>query len=171
MRKTGVVIALLLMGACSRSGEQAPAPAMLLTSPAFANGGEIPRKYTCDGESASPPLRIVNVPPAAKALALIVEDRDAPGGTFTHWVVWNMKADRLVVDEGHPPDGAEQGKNDFGKDGWGAPCPPSGEHRYVFRLYALDERISPHPTRDSVEAAIKPRAIAEAELVGKYGRR
>jgi Raf kinase inhibitor-like YbhB/YbcL family protein len=172
MRKTAVILMVLLACACSRPRERVTPStgAVLLTSPAFADNGEIPRKYTCDGESASPPLRIANVPSVAKTLALIVEDPDAPGGTFTHWVVWNMKADRLLVDEGHPPDGAEEGTNDFGRRGWGAPCPPGGEHRYVFHVYALDGRVSSGPTRAELEKAMKGRVVGEGRLVGRYRR-
>jgi Raf kinase inhibitor-like YbhB/YbcL family protein len=173
MHKSTAALLILFACACSGSRElpKPSATSMALTSPAFAPNGEIPRKYTCDGDAVSPPLRVTGLPPQAKSLALIVDDPDAPGGTFTHWIVWNMKADRPVIDEGHKPDGAQEGRNDFGKDGWGAPCPPSGEHRYVFHLYALDDRISTKPTRAELERTMKPRVIAETELVGRYRKR
>lgn len=174
MRKGAMVLAILLLCACREDDHElrrVEATMLTFESPAFADGGALPPKYTCDGAGISPPLKITQVPASAKSLALIVTDPDAPGGTFTHWVIWNMKVDRRVIDEGRKPDGSEEGRNDFGKDGWGAPCPPSGEHRYVFHLYALDDRLSAGPTRESLEKAMDNRVISEATVTAKYRRR
>lgn len=135
---------------------------MSLTSQAFADHGRIPAKYTCDGVGVSPPLEFHGVPGSAVALALVVDDPDAPGGTFNHWRVWNLSPSLSRLAEGERPAG-DQGKNGFGNVGWGGPCPPNGEHRYVFTLCALDGRI------DAPEA-IEAHAIAAARLTGRYSR-
>jgi Raf kinase inhibitor-like YbhB/YbcL family protein len=146
---------------------------LLLSSPAFPNNGMIPSKFTCDGADASPPLAIANVPESAKALVLIVDDPDAPVGTWVHWVVWNIGAGMKEIPENSVPPGAIQGKNDFGKEGYGGPCPPSGTHRYFFRLYALDAMLplKPGASRARVEGAMKGRVLAQAELIGLYRRK
>src|SRR5438874_13828697 len=141
--RTKILLALLLVFACKRSpGVPAkPSFGMTLSSPAFANNGEMPKKYGCSasgGAAVSPPLTIAVVPQEAKSLALIVDDPDAPGGTFTHWVVWNIAPTTTSIAEGLPPAGASEGRSSSGKNGYAAPCPPSGEHHYVFTLYALD---------------------------------
>ncbi|MGB5197246.1 MAG: YbhB/YbcL family Raf kinase inhibitor-like protein, partial [Candidatus Deferrimicrobium sp.] len=108
------------------------------TSQAFPNNGMIPPEYTCDGANVNPPLTVRNAPAKSGSLALIVDDPDAPRGTWVHWVVWNMGADTKDIPANSVPTGALQGTNDFGKQGYGGPCPPSGTHRYFFKLYALD---------------------------------
>lgn len=135
---------------------------MTVASPAFLNGAEIPREYGCGGAGTVPPLSFASVPQSAKSLALIATDPDAPGGLFTHWVVWN-------IPPGAAPHGVE-GKNDFGKTGYGPPCPPSGSHRYFFDVYALDTTIDlpAGSTREAVEAAMKGHVLARGELVGTY---
>jgi len=147
-------------------------------SPAFAYGQTIPRKYTCDGEDVSPPLRIEGVPSGAAALVLIVEDPDAPKRNFTHWVLYNIPPNVTELPEGVPkaeetPYGL-QGVNDFGRVGWGGPCPPRGHgtHRYFFRLYALSRRLDlpPRATKDAVRSAMQGLVIAEAEYMGTYAR-
>ena len=140
---------------------------MTLSSPAFASNGEIPDKYGCSGggQAVSPPLTISGAPPSAKSLALVVDDPDAPGGTFTHWVVWNIAPSTTSVAEGLTPAGASEGKNTYGQSGYGAPCPPRGEHHYVFTLYALDA------SQIATAEEIAKRAVAQTKLVGRYRRR
>ena len=151
---------------------------MELKSPAFQNGGEIPRKHTCDGGDISPALAWTDVPSRAKTFALIADDPDAPGGTWVHWVIYDLPATgkempEAIAAEDTLPGGAKQGVNDFRKAGYGGPCPPPGRpHRYFFRLYALDmaTNLKPRATKQQLLDAIKGHIVAEAELVGKYGR-
>jgi Raf kinase inhibitor-like YbhB/YbcL family protein len=142
---------------------------MRLSSPAFAQNGPIPRKYTCDGEDVSPPLETAGLPDGTKSLALVVEDPDAPLGTWTHWTVWNV-APRSAFPEGSVPENAIQGMTSFGKPGYGGPCPPAGTHRYFFRLYALDIVPSLPPSADvrALEAAMEGHVLDRAGLVGTY---
>ncbi|MBI4739730.1 YbhB/YbcL family Raf kinase inhibitor-like protein [Candidatus Woesearchaeota archaeon] len=142
-----------------------------LTSLAFQNNGRIPKKYSCQGPAVSPPLSIDGAPPKAQSLVLIVSDPDAPGGEFSHWVVWNIPINS-TFEEGKYPKGATQGLNDGGKHDYFGPCPPSGVHRYFFRLYALDTTLDIHHNSQQrdVEEAIKGHALATALLVGTYTR-
>jgi Raf kinase inhibitor-like YbhB/YbcL family protein len=144
---------------------------MKLTSPDFENGGMIPREMTCDGKDLSPELLIDGVPERAKSLALIMDDPDAPSGTFVHWVVWNIPPGTNRIEHGKEPEG-RQGTTGFGGRGYGGPCPPSGTHRYNFKLYALDCEIE---LRDGsrkgvLEGAMEKHIIEKAELMGKYKR-
>jgi Raf kinase inhibitor-like YbhB/YbcL family protein len=143
-----------------------------LTSTAFAAGQAIPKRYTCDGENVSPPLTWSGSPAAAKSFVLIVDDPDAPGGTFTHWIVFNLPAGIHSMPEGTAlPAGAAEGVNGFGKAGYGGPCPPKGRHRYVHQLYALDTRLSvDKPTRKQIDAALQGHVLARATLMGTYQR-
>src|SRR3954471_8978629 len=143
-----------------------------VTSSAFTEGGNIPSKFTCDGTDTSPPLQIAGVPPQAKALLLIVDDPDAPSGLFTHWLVWNIDPKGASIIEGKSPAGI-QGKNDFGKTGYGGPCPPSGSHRYYFHVFALDQQLtlSAGAGRKEVNAAMKGHVVAQGELMARYGRK
>lgn len=152
---------------------------MELYSPAFAQGGEIPMKYTCEGRDVSPPLSWKGVPEGAESLALIVDDPDAPDPanprmTWVHWVVYNIPPDAEGLPEdagsGRLPPGAEDGINDWNRTGYGGPCPPIGRHRYFFKLYALDTRLSfpGPPTKRDLEAAMKGHVLDRAELVGTY---
>jgi len=145
---------------------------MKITSSAFQEGGNIPSKFSCDGGNTSPPLQISNVPPEAKSLVLIVDDPDAPSGLFTHWAVWNISPQTNTVAEGSTPKGV-QGTNDFGRSGYGGPCPPSGMHRYYFKIFALDRELDlPFGAkRSQLEAALKGHAIAQGELMGRYSRK
>src|SRR5881275_684476 len=113
---------------------------MKITSSAFREGESIPSKFTCDGGDTSPPLQIGDVPSGAKTLALIADDPDAPGGLFTHWLVWNIPPQTSSIAEGSAPKGV-QGANDFGKSGYRGPCPPPGRHRYSFKIFALDREL------------------------------
>lgn len=148
--------------------------AIELTSSAFSNGQSIPSEYTGDGSDRSPPLRWTDPPEGTKSLTLICEDPDAPRGTWTHWVLFDLPASTRELPEGTKLiDGARQGKNDFGKLGYGGPAPPRGKpHRYFFKLYALDSplKLSAGATRAQVLSAIKGHTLAEAELMGTYQR-
>jgi Raf kinase inhibitor-like YbhB/YbcL family protein len=166
-----VLMALVLFGCAQHSAVQQVGE-LSLSSPAFENMGRIPREYTCDGRDVNPPLRFAGIPSDAASLALIVEDPDAPLGTFDHWIVWNIP----VVDgiaEGSIPHGAVQGRNGFGNNSYGGPCPPRGSmHRYVFKLYALktDLELPAGSTKSEVEKAMEGKVLAQTQLIGIYGR-
>jgi hypothetical protein len=143
---------------------------MKLTSSAFEQGKAIPKKYTCDGEDINPPLKIENVPEEAKSLALIVDDPDAPRGVFAHWIVWNIDPKISQIEENSKP--GTEGVNDFGKNSYGGPCPPSGTHHYHFRIYALDTLLDLSSTskKSDLEKAIEGHVLDWAELIGTYQR-
>ncbi|MBI4782422.1 MAG: YbhB/YbcL family Raf kinase inhibitor-like protein [Oscillatoriophycideae cyanobacterium NC_groundwater_1537_Pr4_S-0.65um_50_18] len=148
-----------------------------LTSPVFADESLIPAKFTCDGENISPMLQWDQPPTQTKSLALIVEDPDAPGQTFTHWVLYDLPPDTRQLPEKVSPQpflqaGGLQGKSSFGKYGYGGPCPPSGTHRYLFKLYALDQILDlpPGTTQTDLVEAMQGHVLAEAKLTGKYAR-
>ena len=145
---------------------------MKITSSAFQEGGNIPSKFTCDGGDSSPPLQIAEIPSGAKSLVLVVDDPDAPSGLFTHWIVWNISHQTNAIAEGSAPKGV-QGTSDFGKSGYGGPCPPSGTHRYYFKIFALDRELNlPSGTkRNQLDAAIKGHVVAQGELMGRYSRK
>lgn len=151
---------------------------MKVLSPSFAEGAPIPDKFTCSGEDASPPLSFEEIPEAAKALALVCDDPDAPMGTWVHWVLFNLPAGTKALPEGLPKTQfalktAAQGVNDFGRLGYGGPCPPPGKpHRYFFRLYALREPVAlkPGASRAELDAAMKGLVLAEAGLMGVFRR-
>ncbi len=146
---------------------------LTIASPAFKHNGPIPVKYTCDGTDVNPSLVIEGVPPEAKSLALIVDDPDAPRGTWVHWVVWGMDPKTREIRENSVPAGAKQGMNDFRKRNYGGPCPPSGTHRYFFKLYALDTApdLGPDTTKAVLESAMKDHVLTEAEITGLYKRK
>jgi hypothetical protein len=149
-------------------------PASLtITSPAFEYKQNIPAKYTCDGENISPPLQIAGVPDKTQSLVLIVDDPDAPAGIWTHWVVWNIDPKTRSIKEGQSPRGATEGTNSFGKTGYGGPCPPSGTHRYFFKLHALDEELSlsSEATIRELSAAMKGHVVGSNEYAGKHERK
>jgi Raf kinase inhibitor-like YbhB/YbcL family protein len=150
-----------------------------LNSTAFREGETIPQRHTGDGKDLSPALTWADVPEGTRSLALICDDPDAPRGTWVHWILFNLPADVRELPEGVPadkilPTGARQGKNDFGKIGYGGPAPPRGHgaHRYFFKLYALDTSLDLQPgvTKAQVEAAMKGHILAEGQLMGKYAR-
>ena len=143
-----------------------------VTSSAFSDGGKIPKKYTCDDSNVNPPLRIENLPNAVKSLALIVDDPDAPGGTWTHWLLWNIDPKATEIGEHSVPQNAVQGTSDFGDARYGGPCPRSGAHRYYFRAYALDATLSlpSSATKSAVEKAMAGHIIAQGSLMGTYSR-
>ena len=142
---------------------------MKITSPAFANGKMIPSEYTCDGKNINPPLEIKETPVAAKSLVLIMDDVDAPAGVFTHWVVFDVFSGVTRVSPGSAPEGVP-GKNTFGQEIYGGPCPHSGTHRYYFRIYALDTllKLPWGSDRDKVEAAMKGHILDSADVMGTY---
>ncbi len=150
---------------------------MELSSSSFQEG-RIQKQFTCDGADASPRLTWTAPPAAARSLALLMTDPDAPSGTFTHWVLYDLPAGTRALDEGLPkqeqlPDGSRQGRNDFGRSGYGGPCPPrNAVHRYVFALYALDAKLGlpPGATRKQVEEALKGHVLARGELTARYSR-
>ncbi len=145
---------------------------MKLMSEDFENGGMIPSEMTCDGRDISPELSISGIPKGAKSLALIMDDPDAPSGTFVHWVVWNIPPSIERVERGMEPEGV-QGRTGFGGRGYRGPCPPSGTHRYFFKVYALDDEIilREGSSKGELEEAMEEHIIAKAELMGKYSRR
>ena len=145
---------------------------------AFSDGGVIPRMYSCDGANLSPALSWKDAPNGTQSLALIVDDPDAPGGTWTHWIVWNIPAKVTALRQGVPAtavldNGARQGKNDFGRIGYGGPCPPPGKpHRYYFKLFALDAHLDlkAGADRSDLEQAGKRHILAQTKLMGTYKR-
>ena len=140
-----------------------------ISSPAFDNDGFIPSRYTCDGKNVNPPLEIDNIPEETKSLALIIDDPDAPVGTWDHWIVWNIRPVQKI-EEDHVP--GTEGLNDFNKHSYGGPCPPGGTHRYYFRLYALDVELDLEA--GIVEAqlleAMEGHILGEGQLMGRYTR-
>ncbi len=152
--------------------------ALKLTTTAFQPGAAIPKKFTCDGPDVSPALAWTDAPAGTQSFALIMDDPDAPVGTWVHWVLYNLPANARELAEGVPrqeelPSGARQGRNDFRKIGYGGPCPPGGPaHRYFFKLYALDSKTSlkPGATKADLEKAMKGHILAQAELIGRYQR-
>ena len=145
---------------------------MKIISSAFQQGGNIPSKFSCDGANTSPPLQISDVPPETKSVVLIVDDPDAPSGLFTHWAVWNISPQTSTIAEGNAPKEVH-GTNDFGKSGYGGPCPPSGTHRYYFRIFALDRELDlpSGAKRSQLDAAMKGHVVAQGELMGRYARK
>jgi Raf kinase inhibitor-like YbhB/YbcL family protein len=177
----------LLLATAVACGNSAPQPAQgpdpsksgfRIESAAFKEGAFIPDRFSCQGENVSPPLKWTDPPAGSRSLALIVDDPDAPAGTWTHWVVFNLPAQTKAMDENAPkqdklPNGGLQGSTSFGSIGYGGPCPPPGKaHRYFFRLYALDTVLSlkPGAAREDVVAASKGHTLGEAQLMGRFKR-
>lgn len=164
-----------LLGACTTSSSPSvPSPsaaAMTIESPAFANGAEIPQKYTCRGEGVSPPLIFAGVPPHAQELALVMSDPDAPGGDFVHWVVYGIPPVTRSVPEGEVPSGGKVGIASTGEAIFVPPCPPSGTHRYILRLSALDTRLQfeTPPAKADLLASMEGHVLAEAQVMGRSG--
>jgi hypothetical protein len=163
---------MVLFFSVSSSKEVSAMAAIQITSTAFQNNGNIPRQYTCDGKDISPPLLIAGAPQGTKSLALICDDPDAPVGTWVHWVLWNIDPSVKEIKENTVPAGAAQGMNDFRKRQYGGPCPPSGTHRYFFKVYALDTTfgISPNASKADLEKAMKGHILGEGQLIGLYKR-
>ncbi len=144
-------------------------PFLTISCNAFLEGQHIPSRFTCDGEDISPQLEIGNIPEGTQSLALIVDDPDAPNGTWTHWLMWDMPVLHTIM-EGEAP--GIQGKNDFGNNNYGGPCPPNGTHRYYFRVYALSKKLGlpEGASKEELLKAMEPNLLAKAELMGKFNR-
>ncbi len=144
-----------------------------LTSQAFKGNESIPSKYTCEGENVSPPLRWTGAPQGTKSFVLIVDDPDAPSKTWIHWVVYNIPETISESKEGSAPSGALQGVNDYRSNDYKGPCPPSGRHRYFFKIYALDQplQLPKGATKQQVEKAMQPHILGKAELIGTYQKK
>lgn len=172
------LLGLAALAASCANGAAEKREGLQLRTTAFNNGGNIPRKYTCDGENVSPSLAWTTPPTGTESFALIADDPDAPAGTWVHWVVYDLPVSRRELPEAQPqterlPGGGRQGRNDFPQVGYGGPCPPPGKpHRYFFKLYALDTRLDldTPPTKAQVDRAMKGHIQAEAEVMGRYGR-
>jgi Raf kinase inhibitor-like YbhB/YbcL family protein len=186
-RKSAIIALIFLVtgSACTQARKSSPdaTPAtspskvdsFAITSTAFKEGARIPRQYTCDGVNVSPPLEWIGVPKTARTLAIIADDPDAPSGTWVHWVLYNIPADNIGFVENLPSTqeikgGGFQGKNDFKQIGYGGPCPPSGTHRYFFKLYALDSDLplKDGATKSDVETAMSGHIVGQAQLMGTY---
>ena len=143
---------------------------MKITSSAFQEGGDIPSKFSRDGGNVNPPLRIEGTPENAKSLVLIVDDPDAPVGLFTHWLVWNIDPKTTEIPEKSLPKGAVQGTNDYPNLGYGGPQPPSGTHRYYFKIFALDQTLDLHSgaKRQELDKAMNGHIIAQGQSMGRY---
>jgi Raf kinase inhibitor-like YbhB/YbcL family protein len=168
-----LLFVLLFFGCVNEAKKQNEAVEMKLISPAFEHGANIPKKYTCDGDDVNPPLMIIGAPATTKSFALIVDDPDAPSGTWVHWIVWNIPPATKEINEGAPPKNSVKGINDFGRINYNGPCPPPGpSHTYRFKLYALDITLNlkEGATKSELEAAMKGHILARAELDGKYRR-
>ncbi len=144
---------------------------MQLSSPAFTDQGAIPSRFTCDGDDVSPPLAVADIPADAQALALVMDDPDAPNGTWDHWVAYNISPRGLEL-PGAVESLGTPGTNSWGRTGYGGPCPPSGTHRYVFRVFALDAplELAEGAAKQAVLDAMSGHVIADATLVGTYSR-
>ncbi len=136
----------------------------------FEDGENIPQKYTCDGQDINPRITVKEVPDRTRSLALVIDDPDAPGQVFDHWVVWNIAPETRTVEEDSVP--GTQGMNDFGKHEYGGPCPPDGEHRYRFKVYALNTKLdlSENTTKDELQQAMQTHIIEQDTLIGTYDR-
>jgi len=168
---------IVLLAGC-KANDAAPASeggtdmTIQITSTAFTEGGKIPRIYTCDDQNVSPPLSWTGVPTTTVSLALIMDDPDAPSGTWVHWVLYNLAPDITNLDQGKTGLGTD-GKNDFNRLGYGGPCPPRGStHRYYIKLYALDRNLDlkSGATKSQVENAMRGHILAQGQLMGRYGR-
>ena len=173
-----LLIAPFLAGCRHHEPDLAASSAILTLSSSSLQDDRVPKEFTCDGEDKSPLLDWTGTPSGTETFALTVTDPDAPGGTFTHWVIYNLPANTSGLPEGVPKqgqlaNGSRQGKTDFGRIGYGGPCPPAGKpHRYVFKMYALDTRVDvpAGASRSQVESAIQNHVLARGELTAQYGR-
>jgi len=166
-------IVLFLFVSDGISKEVTKTNGLKISSPVFENNGYMPEKYTCDGKNSNPPLVIENVPSKAKSLALIVDDPDAPRGTWVHWVLWNITPETKEIKENAVTTGATQGLNDFRIHDYRGPCPPSGTHRYFFKMYALDTilNLNSSATKTDMEKAMQGHILEQAQIIGLYKRR
>ncbi len=179
--KSKILIIMLLItasGCIAQNTEVIKVKSIRISSPAFADGERIPAKYTCEGENVSPELSWEDLPAETKSIALISDDPDAPGGTFVHWVLYNIPPEKRGLPEGVPKkdtlaDGSIQGMTNFGRPGYGGPCPPPGRpHRYFFKLYALDKKLelTAGASKSDVERTMEGHMLGKGELMGLYER-
>ena len=166
----GILLAALIFFPTSHAQS---AEVLKISSPAFAEGGMIPARFTADGANVNPPLEISGAPASARSLVLIVDDPDAPGGTWNHWLLWNIAPDTSALAEDATPAGATTGRNDFGRANYLGPSPPSGTHRYRFQLYALDTPLDLRPgaPRQELDRAMAGHILGRATLSGRYSRK
>lgn len=163
---------------CGARSERGAAMALKISSPDFSSGGTIPKQFTCDGADISPALEWSEPPAGTQSFSLIADDPDAPAGTWVHWVLFDLPVNarslpQNIAKKEQTENGARQGRNDFGKVGYGGPCPPPGKpHRYYFKLYALDTKLNlkAGATKQDVESAQKGHVLAQGEWMGRYGR-
>lgn len=165
--RMGIIIPVVLFLSINNLSAKPGGGTMKISSVAFKHNDMIPRKYTCQGDDVSPPLTIEGVPAGAQSLALIVDDPDAPMGTWVHWVVFNIPVTDRIEENTVP---GKQGRNDFGRNDYGGPCPPSGTHRYFFKLYALDTNLDLKEgiLKRDLEKAMEGHILDEDELMGLY---
>jgi Raf kinase inhibitor-like YbhB/YbcL family protein len=165
---TGLLVVAIASFALAQSS--ASEAKIAVSSPAFPSGGNIPERFSCKGANVNPPLQFSGIPTGTKSLVLIMDDPDAPGGLFTHWLVWNIDPATTHIGEKSVPAGGVQGSNDFGNAGYGGPCPPSGTHRYFFRLFALDQKLDlkSGAKRSALEHALAGHILARGELMGRF---
>lgn len=149
-----------------------------LSSSAFSDHGNIPDKYTCAGKNISPPLSWTDIPKGTRSLALVCDDPDAPAGTWDHWILFNLPATKTHIEEGITSssefeDGSRHGKNSWGRSDYGGPCPPSGRHRYFFKLFALDTLVNLPPgiPKSELEKSMRGHILAEAKIMGYYEKK
>lgn len=185
MKRPPLFRAAALLAACAMTiaagaaqSQKGTSMSFELTSTAFTQGKPIPAKYTCDGQNISPPLQWHMPPQNARSFALIMDDPDAPGGTWVHWVLYNLPATAHALAEGFPAqaslaDGSRNGTNSWPRLGYGGPCPPGGTHHYFFKLYALDRMIelAPGAAKEQLLSAMQGHILGQAELMGTYSRR
>lgn len=162
------VILVLFLTACSQN-EVIVMDGLKVTSPVFGHSEMIPSKYTCDGENVNPPINIESIPEGTISLVLIMDDPDAPMGNWDHWIVWNIEPTDSIAENSVP---GTEGLNDFQKYAYGGPCPPSGTHRYFFKVYALDTKLdlSSESRKGIVESAMEGHILVKGELIGLYTR-
>jgi Raf kinase inhibitor-like YbhB/YbcL family protein len=173
----GLICSSVAAGAADRAKKEEDAVTLTITSAAFTQQGQIPAKYTCEGQDVSPPLSWSSAPAGARSFVLIVDDPDAPDPaaprmTWVHWVLYNIPVDAHALPEAAKalPTGTREGRNDWQRTGYGGPCPPIGRHRYFYKLYALDTVLPDlgQPTKAKLEAAMKGHVLEQAELIGTY---
>jgi Raf kinase inhibitor-like YbhB/YbcL family protein len=177
----GLALACALAFACEAKHEDgvnkdSNLPTLSVKSSAFLNEGSIPSRFTCDGDDASPPLAWNGAPASTQSFAIIMDDPDAPARTWVHWLAWNITGAQLsegVAKEASLDSGMRQGLNSWSRTGYGGPCPPSGTHRYYFKVYALDRTLDLAPKTDAkaLAAAMAGHVVAQGELMGKYSRK
>lgn len=175
--RAGLLLLLSAPLVMAESSLSSAPPSIQITSAAFREGDTIPREHTCDGVNISPSLRWTGIPKGTQSIALLMEDPDAPKGNWVHWVLYNLPPAVDYLPQALPPirklaNAEKHGTNDFGKLGYGGPCPPSGVHRYYIRLFALDRLLTSDAglTRDELMGQMQGHVLARGELMGRYGR-